>query len=159
MGLLNVLADQDIHVAAVALVAQLAVLLSGRGGDLVAAAVEESAEFTACINVQIPPLAAFAALLRQPGEGVAQCGQRGEKDLGAHGAVWRQAADVSDGDGLCALGSYGLAEDLMFEQVSGELCARVGGDVRTRELVGEACEPLHQAVQHGTRGLGEALRL
>ncbi|GBE62902.1 hypothetical protein BOVATA_043950 [Babesia ovata] len=99
---------------------------------------------------RIPPLAAFAALLRQPGEGIAQCRQQGEEDLGAHGAVWRQAADVSDGDGLCALRSYGLGEGLMFEQVGGELCARVGGDVRTRELGDELCEPLRQTVQQGT---------
>ncbi|GBE62856.1 hypothetical protein BOVATA_043490 [Babesia ovata] len=100
--------------------------------------------------MQVPPLAAFAALLRQPGEGIAQCRQQGEEDLGAHGAVWRQAADVSDGDGLCALRSYGLGEGLMFEQVGGELCARVGGDVRTRELGDELCEPLRQTVQQGT---------
>ncbi|GBE62881.1 ribosome-associated GTPase, putative [Babesia ovata] len=119
--LLNVLGDQDKHVAAVALVAQLAVLLSVGGGDLVAAAVEESAEFTACINVQIPPLAVFAALLRQPVEGVAECGQQGEKDLGA-----------------------------LLTFFIGELCAGVGGDVRTCELGGELCESLHQAVQQGT---------
>ncbi|GBE62843.1 zinc finger RNA-binding protein 2, putative [Babesia ovata] len=120
--LLNLLADQDIHVATVAVVAQLAVLLSVGGGDLVAAAVEESAESVAQIDVVVPPAAgaAFAALLRQPVEGVAQCGQRGEEDLGAHGAVGRQLCNVSDGDGLCALGSYGLGEGLIFDQGSGE---------------------------------------
>ncbi|GBE59233.1 G-type lectin S-receptor-like serine threonine-kinase RLK1, putative [Babesia ovata] len=99
--------------------------------------------------MQIPPACstAFAALLRQPGEGVAQCGQQGEKDLGAHGAVWRQAADVCDGDGLCALGSYGLGGSLIFDQVGGERLPGVGRDVRTCELGGELCEPLHQAVQ------------
>ncbi|GBE62893.1 RNA polymerase sigma70, putative [Babesia ovata] len=118
--LLNLLADQDIHVATVAVVAQLAVLQSWRVGDLVAGALEESAEFTGCINLQVPPLAAFAAALPQPVEGVAQCGQRGEEDLGAHGAVGRQLCNVSDGDGLCALGSYGLGEGLIFDQGSGE---------------------------------------
>ncbi|GBE62830.1 luciferase-like monooxygenase family protein, putative [Babesia ovata] len=108
---------------------------------------------------RIPPAAVFAALLPQPAQGVAQCRQHGEEDLGAHGAVWRQLCNVSDCDGLCALGSYGLGEGFMFEQVSGELCAGVGGDIRTCELGGELCEPLHQAVQHGTRGPGEALRL
>ncbi|GBE62896.1 DNA-binding protein, putative [Babesia ovata] len=125
MGLLNLLADQDKHVVAVALsvVAQLAVLQGGRGGDLVAAAVEECAELVACINLQVPPACstAFAALLRQPGEGVAQCGQRGEKDF-----------------------------RVLLTFVIGELCAGVGGDVRTCELGGELCEPLHQAVQQGT---------
>ncbi|GBE61909.1 glyoxal reductase, putative [Babesia ovata] len=78
---------------------------------------------------RIPPLAVFAALLRQPGEGVAQCGQRGEKDLGA-----------------------------LLTFFIGERLPGVGGDVRRCELGGELCEPLHQAVQHGGRGLGEALR-
>ncbi|GBE62827.1 DNA polymerase III subunit alpha, putative [Babesia ovata] len=79
--------------------------------------------------MQVPPLAAFAALLRQPGEGVAECGQRGEEDLGA-----------------------------LLTFFIGERLPGVGGDVRTCELGGELCEPLHQAVQHGGRGLGEALR-
>ncbi|GBE62816.1 ferric-rhodotorulic acid transporter, putative [Babesia ovata] len=126
-GIPNVLGDEDIHVATVAVVAQLAVLQSWRGRDLVAAALEECAEFTGCINVHIPPAAVFAALLRQPVEGVAQCGQRGEKDLGA----------------------------LLTFFIS-ELCAGVGGDVRTCELGGELCEPLHQAVQSQvTQRVGE----
>ncbi|GBE62805.1 tRNA-i(6)A37 thiotransferase enzyme, putative [Babesia ovata] len=79
--------------------------------------------------MQIPPAAASLALLRQPVQGVAQCGQHGEKDLGA-----------------------------LLTFFIGERLPGVGGDVRTCELVGELCEPLHQAVQHGGRGLGEALR-
>ncbi|GBE62809.1 hypothetical protein BOVATA_043020 [Babesia ovata] len=42
-GIPNVLGDEDKHVAAVAVVAQLAVLVRGRGGDPVAAALEERA--------------------------------------------------------------------------------------------------------------------
>ncbi|GBE62122.1 Rrf2 family transcriptional regulator, putative [Babesia ovata] len=79
--------------------------------------------------MQIPPPAVLAALLRQPVEGVAQCGQRGEKDLG-----------------------------VLFTLTVGELCAGVGGDVRTCELGGELCEPLHQAVQSQvTQRVGEAV--
>ncbi|GBE62839.1 lytic transglycosylase, putative [Babesia ovata] len=75
------------------------------------------------------PGTAFAALLPQPVEGVAQCGQQGEEDF-----------------------------RVLLTLTVGELCARVGGDIRTCELGGELCEPLHQAVQHGGRGPGEALR-
>ncbi|GBE63000.1 restriction endonuclease, putative [Babesia ovata] len=79
--------------------------------------------------MQIPPLAASLALLRQPGEGVVQCGQHCEKDLG-----------VLVGVSLPALR------------------ARVARDVRTAELPDEGTESPAHGVQRGSGGLLEALR-